>query len=74
MSRRVSSNTSSCSMLDKSKIKAERQLDINDKISKLDLQKRTNYTLKKDIRNETAKIDLFTKKIELFKKEIDYYV
>jgi hypothetical protein len=61
-------------MLDKSKIKAERQLDINDKISKLDLQKRTNYTLKKDIRNETAKIDLFTKKIELFKKEIDYYV
>jgi hypothetical protein len=72
MSRRVSSsNTSSFSMLNRSEIKSIRQLDINDTMNTLDLQKRRNYTLNKDIRDETAKIDFFTKKIELFEKEIE---
>ena len=46
MSRRVSSsNTSSFSMLNRSEIKSIRQLDINDTMNTLDLQKRRNYTL-----------------------------
>ena len=71
MSRRVSSNTASFSILDRSQIKSKRQNDINDTMNTLDLQKRRNNTLNKDIRDETAKINFYTNKIELFERKIE---